>query len=46
MTIEPEMLIQYGIAGLALIMMYYITNHRLSTIENLLQDIKDILLKE
>ncbi|GAI00614.1 unnamed protein product [marine sediment metagenome] len=38
-----EIVIQYGIAGLALWMMYSITFNHLVAIETLLQDIKDIL---
>ena len=45
----PELLefaIQYGIAGLALYMMYSITYNHLTDIKRLLQDIKGILSKE
>lgn len=38
-----EIAIQYGIAGLALWMMYSITFNHLVTIERILLDIKDIL---
>jgi hypothetical protein len=41
-----DTLLQYGIAGVALFMMYSITYNHLSNIELLLQDIKDILSKE
>jgi len=40
-----EMAIQYGIAGLALWMMYSITFNHLVAIERILLDIKDILSK-
>lgn len=40
-----EYALQYGIAGVALYMMYSITYNHLTNIENLLQDIKSILLK-
>jgi len=38
-----EILLQYGIAGLALWMMYSITYNHLVAIESVLLDIKDIL---
>jgi len=38
-----EILIQYGIAGAALLMMYSITYNHLNNIESLLEDIKGIL---
>ena len=38
-----EILIQYGIAGVALWMMYSITYNHLVAIEMILLDIKDIL---
>jgi len=44
----PELvnyLIQYGIAGVALYMMYSITYNHLMDIKELLQDIKSILSK-
>ncbi len=41
----PEFILQYGIAGIALYMMYSITYNHLKNIEILLQDIKSILLK-
>lgn len=41
-----EYLIQYGIAGVALYMMYSITYNHLLTIEDLLAEIRDILSKE
>ena len=40
-----DILLQYGIAGTALYMMYSIAYNHLTRIEELLQDIKDILLK-
>lgn len=40
-----EIAIQYGIAGLALWMMYSITYNHLVSIERILLDIKDILIK-
>jgi len=40
-----EMAIQYGIAGLALWMMYSITFNHLVAIERILLDIKDVLSK-
>jgi len=40
-----DTLLQYGIAGVALLMMYSITYNHLQNIENLLEDIKDILSK-
>ena len=40
-----EYLIQYGIAGLALWMMYSITYNHLAKIEDLLEEIKNILSK-
>lgn len=41
-----EYLIQYGIAGVALYMMYSITYNHLMSIEDLLTEIRDILSKE
>ena len=41
-----EVLIQYGIAGVALWMMYSITYNHLVSIERILLDIKDILVKD
>lgn len=41
-----DTLLQYGIAGVALYMMYSITFNHLTNIEMLLQDIKSILSKE
>lgn len=41
-----DIIIQYGIAGVALYMMYSITYNHLTNIENLLRDIKSILSKE
>lgn len=41
-----EYLVQYGIAGVALYMMYSITYNHLTDIKELLQDIKSILSKE
>ena len=43
--ITSELLVQYGIAGVALFMMYSITYNHLGRIEELLEDIKDILSK-
>jgi len=40
-----DTLIQYGIAGVALWMMYNITYNHLVAIERILLDIKDILSK-
>jgi len=40
-----EIVIQYGIAGVALWMMYSITFNHLVEIERILLDIKDILSK-
>jgi len=40
-----EIVIQYGIAGAALWMMYSITYNHLIAIERILLDIKDILAK-
>jgi len=40
-----EIVIQYGIAGIALWMMYSITYNHLIDIKELLQDIKNILSK-
>lgn len=45
MNFTPELLVQYGIAGVALYMMYSITYNRLTIIEELLEDIKSILSK-
>ena len=41
-----EIVIQYGIAGVALWMMYSITYNHLVAIERILLDIKDILAKD
>jgi len=41
-----EIVLQYGIAGAALWMMYSITYNRLGAIERILLDIKDILAKD
>jgi len=41
-----EIVIQYGIAGVALWMMYSITFNHLVAIERTLLDIKDILAKD
>jgi len=41
-----DYLLQYGIAGIALYMMYSITYNHLTDIKELLQDIKNILSKE
>ena len=41
-----ETVIQYGIAGIALWMMYSITFNHLVEIERILQDIRDILAKD
>jgi len=41
-----DYLLQYGIAGVALYMMYSIAYNHLVKIEELLQDIKSILSKE
>jgi len=41
-----EIVIQYGIAGVALWMMYSITYNHLVSIERILLDIKDILAKD
>lgn len=41
-----ETVIQYGIAGVALWMMYSITYNHLVAIERILLDIKDILAKD
>ncbi|GAI57315.1 unnamed protein product [marine sediment metagenome] len=43
MTDLVEIVIQYGIAGVALWMMYSITYNHLVTIERILLEIKDIL---
>ncbi|MBA7549999.1 hypothetical protein ES705_42504 [subsurface metagenome] len=43
MNLLLEYLVQYGIAGIALYMMYSITFHKLTTIENLLIEIRDKL---
>ncbi|GAH32026.1 unnamed protein product [marine sediment metagenome] len=40
-----EFTLQYGIAGVALYMMYSITYNHLTDIKELLQDIKSILSK-
>lgn len=45
-TVLVDMLLQYGIAGAALYMMYSITYNHLTDIKELLQDIKNILSKE
>jgi len=42
----PEILLQYGIAGLALWMMYSITFNHLVDIRDLLVEIRDILAKD
>lgn len=39
----PELLLQYGIAGIALYMMYSITYNHLIRIEDLLEEIRDKL---
>ncbi|MBA7711640.1 hypothetical protein ES703_120606 [subsurface metagenome] len=41
-----EIVFNYGIAGVALWMMYTITSHRLVAIQSILLDIKDILAKD
>jgi len=41
-----EIVIQYGIAGVALWMMYSITYNHLVSIERILLDIKDILAED
>jgi len=41
-----EIVVQYGIAGVALWMMYNITYNHLVAIERILLDIKDILAKD
>lgn len=43
MGIDIETLIQFGFAGIALFMMYTIANHRLSSIEEILLEIRDLL---
>ncbi|MBA7549965.1 hypothetical protein ES705_42470 [subsurface metagenome] len=43
MNLLLEYLVQYGIAGIALYMMYSITFHKLTTIEDLLVEIRDKL---
>jgi len=42
----PEILLQYGIAGLCLWMMYSITYNHLVDIRDLLTEIRDILAKD
>jgi len=46
MNYGPELLFQYGIAGLALWMMYSITYNHLVDIRDLLIEIRDILAKD
>jgi len=46
MNFTPEILLQYGIAGLALWMMYSITFNHLVDIRDLLVEIRDILAKD
>jgi len=42
----PEILLQYGIAGLCLYMMYSITYNHLVEMKELLIEIRDILAKD
>jgi len=46
MNLLPEILLQYGIAGLCLWMMYSITYNHLVDIRDLLIEIRDILSKD
>lgn len=46
MNLDPEIIFQYGIAGLALFMMYSITFNHLIDIKDLLIEIRDILAKD
>jgi len=46
MNFSPEILLQYGIAGLCLWMMYSITFNHLVDIKDLLIEIRDILAKD
>ena len=46
MNSPPEILLQYGIAGLCLWMMYSITYNHLVNIRDLLIEIRDILAKD
>lgn len=46
MNFTPEIFLQYGIAGLALWMMYSISFNHLVDIRNLLIEIRDILAKD
>jgi hypothetical protein len=46
MNLPPEIPLQYGIAGLALWMMYSITYNHLVDIRDLLIEIRDILAKD
>ncbi|MBA7589748.1 hypothetical protein ES708_31837 [subsurface metagenome] len=45
MNLQVEIFLQYGIAGLALWMMYDISHNHLVDIRDLLIEIKDILAK-
>ena len=45
MNFNLELIAQYGLAGIALYMMYSITYNHLTHIEELLEDIKNILSK-
>ncbi|MBA7550174.1 hypothetical protein ES705_42682 [subsurface metagenome] len=46
MNLQPEILLQYGIAGLCLWMMYSITYNHLVEMKELLIEIRDILAKD
>jgi len=46
MNWQPEIYLQYGIAGLCLWMMYSITYNHLVEIKELLIEIRDILAKD
>jgi len=43
MSLTPELLVQYGIAGVALFMMYSITYKHLTTIQTTLVEIGKLL---
>ncbi|GAH99181.1 unnamed protein product [marine sediment metagenome] len=46
MSLNAEILLQYGIAGLCLYMMYSITYNHLVEMKELLIEIRDILAKD
>jgi len=46
MNLQPEIYLQYGIAGLCLWMMYSITFNHLVDIRDILTEIRDILAKD